>query len=49
MSTQLYGDHDTVMDLHQADDPKFAGTDSAAWLLCVKLLPGAERVINGYE
>lgn len=48
MSTQLYGNHDTVMDLlkrtTRSSRERFGDVAFA-----IKLLPGAERVINGYE
>ena len=48
MSTQLYGDHDTVMDLikrtTRSSRERFGDV-----AFVIKLLPGAERVINGYE
>ena len=48
MSTQLYGDHDTVMDLlkrtTRSSRDRFGDV-----AFVVKLLPGAEPVINGYD
>ena len=48
MSTQLYGDHEAVMDLLkrtiQSSRERFGDV-----AFVFKLLPGAEPVINGYE
>ena len=48
MSTQLYGDHDTVMDLikrtTRSSRERFGDV-----AFVVKVLPGADRVINGYD
>ena len=48
MSTQLYGDHDTVMDLIKQATRSSRERFGGMAFVC-KLLPGAERVINGYE
>lgn len=48
MSTQLYGDHDTVMDLIKRTTRSSCERFGDVAFVC-KLLPGAERVINGYE
>ena len=48
MSTQLYGDHDTVMDLLKRTTRDSRKRFGGVAFVC-KLLPGAERTINGYE
>ena len=48
MSTQLYGDHDTVMDLLKRTTRSSRERFGGVAFVC-KLLPGAERTINGYE
>ena len=48
MSTQLYGDHETVMDLLKRTTRDSRERFGGVAFVC-KLLPGAERTINGYE
>ena len=48
MSTQLYGDHDAVMDLIKRTTRRSRERFGGVAFVC-KLLPGAEREINGYE
>ncbi len=48
MSTQLFGDHDTVMDLLKRTTRDSRERLGGVAFVC-KLLPGAERTINGYE
>ena len=49
MSTLLYGEHGTVMDLLKEAMAASHDEDEASAAFVLKMIPGAPRILNGYS